>query len=330
MIYNKLTAAFLGPSIALEQKLETPQLSQKENSTPLADNENLIGQASSESLSSVIENEQGKTNILLIGIPGEPWPSPELTDSIEVVSFGQEGGILVIAVPRDLLVKIPGSNYETRINALYSIGQGPKLLQQALKEITGLETQYWFIIDLKTMEKIIDILGGIEVEVKEDIYDPLFPTENRGYETFSLKAGIHHLDGKTAIKYIRSRHDIRGDFTRIERQQQVMEIIKNKILNLDILSDFPKIVSLYNEFQGKTNIGLEEIKTITILAKDIMKNQNNPNIRYLVLDAGKEDSLLVSGKSIFGGRTAYVLWPKKGKFNYSEIKEEIRRLITTD
>lgn len=319
LVSNKLKAAIniqkINPGTALSETKETKQLLQNEN------------QATEENLSLILKDEKERTNILLIGIPGQPWPSPDLTDSIEVISIKQNGEILTIAIPRDLLVKIPGLNYETRINALYSIENDPKLLQKALEDITGLQTQYWIVIDLETMEKIVDILGGIDVDVKEDIFDPAFPTVNRGYETFFLKAGPQHLDGKTTIKYIRSRHTQEGDFSRIERQQQVMEVIKNKILNLNFLSDFPKIFGLYNEFQGKTNIGLDEIKTITHLAKNIIDNQNNLNIRYLTFDAGKEDSLLIAGKTNFGGKIASILKPRKGKFDYSEIQERIKQMI---
>ena len=276
-----------------------------------------------EKLSPLLKDKTKKTNILLIGIPGEPWPAPNLTDSIEVISIDEEKKeILVIAIPRDFLVKIPGSDYETRINALFSMEQNPKLLQEKVKEITGLKTQYYAIIDLKFIEKIIDILSGVDVEVKEDIFDPKFPTISRGYEEFSISAGAKHLDGKTAIKYIRSRHQARGDFGRIERQQQVMEAIKEKAANLNIFSDLPKIFAIFEEVKKRTNIGLGEIETMANIAKWAPEK----NIHYFLIDAGGKDSLLVNKKTVLGKNAAFVLWPKTGKFDYSQIKEEIAKL----
>jgi anionic cell wall polymer biosynthesis LytR-Cps2A-Psr (LCP) family protein len=175
------------------------------------------------------------------------------------------------------------------------------------------------VIDLQLIERAIDAIDGVDVVVKEDIYDPKFPTRDRGYETFSISAGPQHLDGKTAIKYIRSRHQAQGDFSRIERQQQVMDAIRAKALDPKYL---PKLLTLFSEFQGKTNIGLGEIKTMAGLAK----NFPEANINYFLIDAGKEDSLLVYGKTILGKNVASVLWPKAGKFDYSEIREEVRRL----
>lgn len=274
-------------------------------------------------LSLIHKDENQKTNILLIGIPGEPWPAPYLTDSIEILSINENNkNISVTALPRDLLVKIPNSKFETRINALYSISSNPETLKEKVKEITGITPHYYVIIDLATIEKIINTLGGIDIDVKNDIYDPKFPTVSRGYETFSIFAGINHLDGETAIKYIRSRHQSRGDFGRIERQQQVMEVLREKIISLNLLSDFSKILAIFENFKGKTDIGIGEIKTMADAAKKI----TSANIQYFFIDAGVKDSLLVYGKTILGKNLASVLWPKKGKFDYSEIKEAIIKL----
>jgi LCP family protein required for cell wall assembly len=280
-----------------------------------------IPPAEEKGLTPLKRSKDEKINILLVGVPGEPWPAPYLTDSIEVISIDNKNKkIFIIALPRDLLVRIPNSNLETRINVLYSIDNNPKILQERIKEITGLETQYYGVIDLQTIEKIIDVLGGIDVKVKEDIYDSAFPTISRGYETFSIKSGLRHLDGKTAIKYIRSRHQPRGDFGRIERQQQVMEAIREKVAKLNLLSDLPKILAIFNEVKSKTDINIKEIKTLTTIAEGV-----NENVEYFLIDAGRENSLLAYEETVLGGRTASVLWPKKGKFDYSEIKEEIAK-----
>lgn len=277
-----------------------------------------------ENLSSLLKDKEEKTNFLLIGIPGEPWPAPYLTDSIEIVSINEKKKeILVIGIPRDFLVKIPNSNYETRINSLYSFEKSPRLLEEAVKEITGIKAHYFLVLDLSTIEKVVDILGGIDVEVKEDIFDPRFPTLNRGYETFSISKGHRHLDGRTTIKYIRSRHQIDGDFGRIKRQQQVMEAIREKALKLNILSETSKIFSIFNKVKENTNLGLRELKGLIKIAQDIP----NAKVEYFLLNAGKKDSLLSYQTTILGKNLASVLWPRKGKFDYSEIKGKIKSLL---
>lgn len=301
--------------------------SMQENISPKTQDQNdtLPADNLKEELPPLLADNTQRTNILLIGIPGDPWPAPYLTDSIEVVSFSKEKSeACVIAIPRDLLVKIPGSNYETRINALFSIEQNPSLLQEKIKEITGLEVHYWTIIDLQLIKQLIDAIDGVDIVATEDIYDPTFPTINRGYETFSISAGPHHLDGETAIKYIRSRHQAEGDFSRIKRQQQVMDAIKTKVLTQP--QYLPKMVNLFLENKDKTNIGVGEIKTIIELVKNFSKESESSSVKvkYLLLDAGKKDSLLVYGKTILGQNTASVLWPRAGKFDYTEIQSRIR------
>lgn len=301
--------------------------SMQENISPKTQDQNdtLPADNLKEELPPLLADNTQRTNILLIGIPGDPWPAPYLTDSIEVVSFSKEKSeACVIAIPRDLLVKIPGSNYETRINALFSIEQNPSLLQEKIKEITGLEVHYWTIIDLQLIKQLIDAIDGVDIVATEDIYDPAFPTINRGYETFSISAGPHHLDGETAIKYIRSRHQAEGDFSRIKRQQQVMDAIKTKVLTQP--QYLPKMVNLFLENKDKTNIGVGEIKTIIELVKNFSKESESSSVKvkYLLLDAGKKDSLLVYGKTILGQNTASVLWPRAGKFDYTEIQSRIR------
>ena len=275
-------------------------------------------------LTNLSQDKIKRINIILIGIPGKPWPAPYLTDSIQIISINPDSQkILVIAIPRDLWVKVPGSEYETRINSLYSLENNSSLLLKKVKEITGIPAPYYIILDLTTLEKLVNILGGIDINVKESIYDPLFPSVSRGYETFSISAGYQHLDGKTAVKYIRSRHQKRGDFGRIERQQQVIEALRKKITKLNILEDFSKIAALFKEFRGKTNLTFKELKTFIVLTRKFSKKE----INYFVIDAGRPNSLLSYKNTILGGKTASVLWPKRGKFNYAEIKEKITNLI---
>lgn len=277
-----------------------------------------------ENLSSSLEDKEEKTNFLLIGIPGKPWPAPYLTDSLEIVSIDKrKKEILVIGIPRDLLVKIPNSDYETRINSLYLLENSPYLLEKVIKEITGIKVHYFLVIDLSTTAKIVDILGGIDIQVKEDIFDPKFPTINRGYETFSISKGYHHLDGKTVIKFIRSRHQTEGDFGRMRRQQQVMEAIRKKVLKLNILSDSSKILSLFSKIRENTNLTLGELKELIKIGGDI----SDVKVEYFLLDAGKKDSLLSYQTTILGRNLASVLWPKRGKFDYSEIKDKIKSLL---
>jgi len=267
------------------------------------------------------KDKEGRINILLLGVPGPPWPAPYLTDSIDVLSIWQNK-IYLIGLPRDLLVKIPKTEYATKINVLYSIG-GIEMIQEKVEEITALKIQYFAVLNLKSMEKIIDAVGGIDIEAIEDIYDPNFPTKNRGIETFQIEKGRHHLSGKEAIKYLRTRNSPEGDFGRMKRQKEVFEKVAQKIQDENF--SFSKIISLFELFfkDIKTNISPKEIYALSQLGENFDAKKMN----YFILDGGKKDSPLSFGKTILGSNIASVLWPKEGQFNYQKIQKEIKNFL---
>ena len=123
------------------------------------------------------------------------------------------------------------SDYYTKINSIYQ-DNDVEAVKKIIKETTDLEIDYFIVFDLEGVKKLIDQFNGIDVFVENDIYDPRFPGSDDSYTTFQLEKGNQHLDGETALRYIRSRNQPGGDFARIERQQQVINILKDKILSL--------------------------------------------------------------------------------------------------
>jgi LCP family protein required for cell wall assembly len=263
-----------------------------------------------------------RVNFLLLGIAGEGNSAPDLTDTIIVInSTPRADNPIAISVPRDLLVKYPDKNFYTKINALYKYG-GIDAIKSSIFEITGLSTDYYLIVNLESVKKIIDQLGGIDVDVKEDIFDPKFPAPYNSFEIFSLKKGIQHLDGETALKYIRTRNQPEGDFSRIARQQQVIVALKDKITSLNFILNFPKILGIWNILQDNayTNLGLTDIK----YAWNLAKKTNLDEIKFNTI----APPLIVSDTTTLGGKTASVLIPNTGLNNYGEIKEYINKLIS--
>jgi LCP family protein required for cell wall assembly len=274
--------------------------------------------------------QKNRINLLILGIPGEGHRGENMTDTIIVINSTPRGEKPIgISIPRDLLLKFPKQNYYTKINALFGSTkdrkQGLESVKLSLKEITGLDTDYFIIFDLEGIKNIIDQLEGIDVVVKNDIYDPKFPAPYDSYEIFSLKKGIHHLDGETTLKYIRSRNAPEGDFSRIERQQEVINILKNKILSLNFFWDFPTILKLWKGFGSHifTNIDITDIK----YAWNLASKTNLDTINFDTLGS-EENNLLISGETILDKEKAYILKPKAGLDNYTEIKEYIKNLIS--
>lgn len=214
-------------------------------------------------------DNSGHINAMIIGYGGENHAGGYLADSIMIASFNPEaGGVTFLSVPRDLYVQKSLGGYG-KINgdfaSLYyyhekDFIQAASGFAAKLTEITGVPIQYYFMIDFPGFEKLIDKLGGVDIEVPYDIYDTTYPGPNNSYQTFSLSSGLQHLDGATSLKYARSRHTT-SDFARSLRQQQIMEAVLKKIFSFDNLTSPGRVKELYAEYQNivHTNMSLDEM-----------------------------------------------------------------------
>lgn len=276
----------------------------------------------------VINKEE--LHILLLGHTGPGHIAPHLTDTIISISWNKKSEkVLVVSLPRDLLVQIPGSRYQTKINALYQIGiqegEDANIILAKASDITGFPYDYFVTVDVNAFEQFVDALGGVNVEVLEDIEDMRFPTPSGGYEVFSLEKGWRYLDGATTTKYVRTRHTARGDFDRVKRQQQVIEALRKKVSQLNPLIDFPKLLKMYSALYGhiNTNMTVEEGKGVWALSKDLSRE----NISFLSLEKIGDTPLLVSGTTILGGKTASILKPAEGVEQYNIIRKTLEELL---
>jgi polyisoprenyl-teichoic acid--peptidoglycan teichoic acid transferase len=226
--------------------------------------------------------DDNRINILLLGIGGEGHNGGELTDTIMIASIKpQEKEAALLSIPRDMYVQIPGTNINTKINAIKTYGDkskekdGMELIILVAEEISGLDVQYYAQLDFLGFTKIIDDLGGIDVYLEANINDPTYPNFNNGYDPFYISKGQHHLDGATALKVARSRHSTMGDFDRIQRQQVIIKSAKQKVFekyeNFDILTLKDILNSLGDHL--KTNIQLKELPRFYKLAAEIKNHK---------------------------------------------------------
>jgi len=186
----------------------------------------------------------GRINILVLGIDERvnergPWR----TDTLILVTLDpatQSAGLL--SIPRDLWVPLPGFDSETRINTAHFIGDaedypggGPALAMAAVQYNLGLPVDYYIRLNFSAFEKLIDLIGGIDVYVEQTIDDPLYPDSGIGYEPLHIDAGWQHMDGRLALKYARTRHTEAGDFERARRQQQIILAVQDKVTRSEML-----------------------------------------------------------------------------------------------
>jgi len=233
--------------------------------------------------------ETERKNVLIMGIdrrPGEPFISR--TDTMMLASIDPESDeITILSIPRDLYVVIPGRGQE-RINTAFVYGSagnnpagGAQLAMQTVEYNLGVPVHDYVLVDFSAVTKGIDAIGGIDINVPYDIYDPTFPDMNYGYDPLYIPAGLQHMDGTTALKYARTRHQD-NDFQRANRQQQVILAIRQKMLGLGLPELLRQAPFLYQQVSSgiRTDLSLDELIGLARTAAGIQSE----SIRTEVLD----------------------------------------------
>jgi len=258
----------------------------------------------------------GRINILLLGIGGGNHPGASLTDTIMLFSIdpvNKKAGL--VSIPRDLYVKLNGK--EAKINYAYSIG-GSDLAKQTVSKIFDMPIHYFVQLDFEGLVKLVDAVGGVDIYVDKAISDPYYPASNmKGYDPFYIKAGQYHMDGKLALKYIRSR-ETTSDFDRSARQQKFIRAFWKKTVSLNVLTNPKTLFSILNvlSIHLRTDLTIGEIQKLAGLFRDF----NPDDLATKVLDS--QDGLLVAAK----GMNGYYLVPKSGDFK--EIQKFVHQFLT--
>ncbi len=280
-------------------------------------------------LRKLTEEQQAPINMLLIGVGGDGHPGGNLADSIMVISMNVKANtVSMVSIPRDLYVNVPNHGKE-KINAANTIGkskaEGSSTIKKVVADVLGIPIHYYVRIDFDGFRKVIDTLGGVTVDVKNAINDPQFPNATlNGFEPFKLAAGKQTLDGKTALKYVRSRHSSGSegsDFARARRQQELLVAAKDKVLSAGVLTNPKKITNLITIVGNHllTDLSTGEIEQLVGLSRAM----SNPTTRSFVFDTSEKG--LLSSSTTSGG--AYILVPRAGANDFSQIQSFTRAYV---
>jgi len=195
----------------------------------------------------------------------------------------------MLSIPRDLWVPIPGYE-EGRINTAHYIGElddypggGSALAAKTVQYNLGVPIHHYARVNFTAFEQLVDLIGGIDVYVEEEIADPIYPDEAHGYDPLYISAGWQHFNGEMALKYARTRHTVGGDFDRARRQQQVVLAVFEQATRPDLLPQLaPRAPELWNALQDSvaTDLTLEEVIALAQLASEV----DPEDIRYGVID----------------------------------------------
>ena len=176
------------------------------------------------------------------------------TDSMELFTINPKAKtITMTSVPRDILVRVntdDGPDY-VKLNAAYAIG-GPKQSVKQVKELLGVPIDYYAVINMGVLEKVVNSVGGVDV-------DNPFAFD---YEGHHFKKGKQHLNGTNALKYSRMRYDDpNNDYGRQRRQQQILQNVIQKFKTSGSISAANKILDAVGD-GVKTNIPIDDIATL--------------------------------------------------------------------
>ncbi len=177
-----------------------------------------------------------RVTVLLMGVDNRPGQQIARTDTIIILTVDPRTGAAgMLSLPRDMLVSVPILNDSVKINTLHVIGEirkypggGPGLLRDTVSELLGYPVDYYVRVNFDGFRQIIDLIGGIEVNVPREIRDDKFPNDSYGFDPLYIPAGAQRMDGELALKYARVRH-IDSDYQRAARQQQVLLAVKDRL-----------------------------------------------------------------------------------------------------
>ncbi len=239
---------------------------------------------------------RGQINFLILGIGGENHAGADLTDTMMFVSLNQStGGVTLVSLPRDIWI----NDLKTKLNSVYHY-QGIEGVKTQAEAITGQKIDYYFLIDFSGVVKVIDTLGGVEVNVERTFDDYRFPVAGKEndlcngdpdydcrYEHVHFDSGLQTMDGITALKYIRSRYaqgDEGTDFARSKRQQNLITALRQKALSPYWLTHPGQAKEIYDIIWSAVETNLPTDKYSDLFKTFLVALKQKPPIETIVLD----------------------------------------------
>ncbi|HEY7268295.1 MAG TPA: LCP family protein, partial [Dehalococcoidia bacterium] len=218
----------------------------------------------------------GRINVLVMGLDRRPseGDAATRTDTMFVLSIDQSSKTARgLAMPRDLYVDIPtkgGGSFKERINTAYEYGEngnypggGQALVKKTVENLLGIKLNYYVLIDFQGFKQLIDLMGGIDVEVDQDtaVNDPTYSdTEKLGdFYPCVFGPGVHHMNGTDALCFARSRRNS-DDFGRIQRQQRIIFAALDKATQLKLMADPRNLVSLWKNYKNTVQTDVSDLQ----------------------------------------------------------------------
>lgn len=172
----------------------------------------------------------------------------------------------VLSIPRDTQVELPEQGTE-KINYANVVG-GSKLAAQVVSQnLNGVPIDRYVRVSTGAFRELIDLIGGVRVYVPEDMkYD-----DQTQRLHIDLKKGWQTLDGKQAEQFARFRNDGNGDIGRVQRQQQLIRALREKLTNPAVIAKLPQAIELFQRYID-TNLSSEEMLSLASFGLNLQKD----------------------------------------------------------
>jgi LCP family protein required for cell wall assembly len=266
-----------------------------------------------------VAEDKSITNIALFGVDRRDKDEPARSDSIMILSIDQKNKkIKLSSIMRDTYVKVAGHG-ETKINHAYAYG-GPELAIKTLNENFNLDIRNYATVDFFNMEKIIDAVGGVNVDVNDDEVNLIndYMNETATIEKKSItkiaSSGAQTLNGMQAVAYTRIRYTAGGDFVRTERQRTILSGIFTKIESLGA-KEFPSVVS---KLLPLTETSMNSMDIIKLGSKVFSSNISNLDQERFPLDDYCSNEMIDGVSYLIADMEATV--DQLHKYIYEDIK----------
>ncbi|MBM7615814.1 LCP family protein [Alkaliphilus hydrothermalis] len=208
-----------------------------------------------------------RLNILVFGVDAPDKESIKGTrsDSIMLLCVNSSGkNPVLISIPRDTRVEIPGRRYHEKINHAHAYGE-EELLEETMEKLFNIDIDYYVRVNYKAVEEVVDALGGVEVDVPMDMQY----TDRRSTPPLSIniKKGLQTLNGQEAVNFMRYRKGYANqDLGRIEAQQQFVSALKDKVLSPSVITKIPKLIDI---FYDNVNTNIPKTKLVSLGSKAV-------------------------------------------------------------
>jgi LCP family protein required for cell wall assembly len=223
------------------------------------------------SLAHRVSSPRDPFTVLLLGSDDDAKfvPGHLLTQSMILLRVEPATGHLtMLSIPRDLYVPI-ASGGTAKIDTAYANG-GAVTAVRTVEQDFHVAIDHYVWIGLRGLVNLIDMLGGVDLVTTNPVLDDFYPADLAGgnpyaFQRVAVLPGAQHMDGVTAMEYVRSRHgDLREDFGRSERQQQVLLALRRTAHRLS-LADLPDVASALRG-ELSTDMSLQDIGDLLPLA----------------------------------------------------------------